>query len=331
MNAPRGRYGLPPLTSLLVFESAARLRGFKAAADELEVTPGAVSHQIKALESELGISLFRRVHRGVELTSEAMLLFESLESGFTRVAEVLGRIRAEQDRGQVTIASTTAVSSLWLTPRLTRFWKEFPDIAVDQQVSDLPDDGFVPIGLRIVYGKPPVDDDRQTVELFRDDLVPVCSPAYAARQKEVSLESLASLPLMHVATRSSAWTRWRDWFDALGHYGEISNGRYLNNYTIALQCARDDAGVVLGWRRLVAPLLERGVLVVLGPYSISAPDAFHLVFDTDVDSQSATARLRDWLIASASGDGKDEGRSNDERLDDERLDDERSASRTRSR
>jgi len=290
----RKHYNLPPLTSLASFEAAARHLSFKEAATELNVTPGAVSHQIKALESALGVALFRRRHRGVVLTDQGTMLFDTLESSFARISATLARLRRSADTATVTIAATTAVSSLWLTPRLTAFWKVHNGIAVNQQLSDRPESLLPDADLHIRYGNFDADH-ADTFPLFRDELVPVCSPAFAAHG-DIELEALARLPLIHPDADDKSWTTWRTWFSTLGYRGEIAQGLRVNNYTIALQAARDGVGVVLGWRRLVRPFLDRGVLVPLGRRSLQAPASFYIVSDPE-EAISGPARLvRDWLL-----------------------------------
>lgn len=128
----RRYYNLPPLNTLASFECAARNLSIKDAAQELNVTPGAVSHQIKALEGELGTALFERKHRGIGLTENGQRLFASLQRSFSDVSSTLSHVRRTSFDLSVTIAATTAVSSLWLTPRLSRFWKEHGNIPVNQ-------------------------------------------------------------------------------------------------------------------------------------------------------------------------------------------------------
>ena len=308
MNGARGHYGLPPATALVVFEAAARHASFKVAAAELGVTPGAVSHQIKALELGLGVALFERRPRGVALTGAGETLFRALESGFTRVADALARIRHERGGRAVTVTASTAVSSLWLTPRLTRFWKAHPDVAVTQHVSDSVDDPLVPVDLRIAY-EPDTLPAHGAVTLHRDTLLPLCSPAFAAAHPVGTLDALAALPLMHLDAHAGHWTSWRDWFAALGFDGPIGGGRHVNNYAIALQCARDDVGVVLGWRRLVEPLRERGHLVPLGPYELPAPASLRVRHAGEETEPTAEARLlHGWLVESVSGNsGRERG------------------------
>lgn len=291
----RKHYDLPPLTTLATFEVAARRLSFKDAAGELNVTPGAVSHQIKALESELGVALFQRRHRGVTLTEHGLVLFHELEGSFTRISTVLTRLRRAAGETAVTIAATTAVSSLWLTPRLTAFWKAHGGIAVNQQLSDKPEPRRQDADLQIRYGD--IDaEETVTFPLFRDELVPVCSPAFADAHPQPDLETLAQLPLIHPDADDLTWTTWRTWFTQLGYHGDIAKGLKVNNYTIALQAACDDMGVVLGWKRLVRPHIERGVLVPLGRHEIPAPASFYIVSDPD-DMIAANAQtVRDWLL-----------------------------------
>ncbi len=124
----RLNYKLPPMTMLVAFESAAWLTSFKRAASELGVTPRAVSHQIKALEKEIGTTLFFRRHRGVELTTCGLELFSSLENAFTEIGSTLQHIRSQTLNKPVIVGSTTAVSSLWITPALwcRSLWTNFP-------------------------------------------------------------------------------------------------------------------------------------------------------------------------------------------------------------
>ena len=129
-------YDLPSLGDLSCFEAAARNLSFKAAASELNVTPAAVSHRIKALEREVGQPLFNRHYRGVELTEAGALLFVSLQRGFEGISESVARIRSRHDRSGVSIAATTAMSGLWLTPRLAAFWKAHPGVAISQMIED---------------------------------------------------------------------------------------------------------------------------------------------------------------------------------------------------
>jgi LysR family glycine cleavage system transcriptional activator len=291
----RRYYNLPPLTTLAAFEAAARHLSFKDAAQELSVTPGAVSHQIKALEGDLGAALFQRRHRAVELTHEGEALFQALASSFAKVSQCLHTIRARRAGDVVTIGSTSAVAALWLSPSVIRFWREFPNINVNQVVQDRLLRNTSELDLFIRYG-PEHDPRFEQIELYRDQLVPVASPALAEAFKGGELQPLARQRLIHLESEDKSWTTWDDWFRQLGYDGPISAGMHVNNYSVALQVAQDGAGVALGWKRLVSPLFRSGHLVPIGPHAVEAPLSFYIVCRPDAEMTEASRKLRDWIV-----------------------------------
>jgi len=292
----RRYYNLPPLTTLAAFETAARHLSFKDAAQELSVTPGAVSHQIKALEGGLGAALFRRRHRAVELTHEGEALFQTLASSFAKVSQCLQTIRERGSGTVVTIGSTNAVATLWLSPSVIRFWREFPDMNVNQVVQDRLLRDASELDLFIRYG-PEKDPRFEQIELYRDQLVPVASPALAETLKDRELQLLARERLIHLDFEDKSWTTWNDWFRQLGYDGPISAGLRVNNYSVALQSAQDGAGVALGWKRLVSPLFRSGHLVPISPHTLEAPLSFYIVCRPDAEMTEAARKLRDWIVA----------------------------------
>lgn len=293
----RRHYKLPPLTTLAAFETSARHDSFKNAAQELGVTPGAVSHQIKSLEQELGVSLFNRHHRGVEITAEGKELFSVLEQSFTEISTTLANIRKSEQKAVVTVSATTAFSSLWLTPRLTQLWKTCGDISVNQHVSDTPDPYDEIPDLRIVYGFRKKNNPRlKAQKLFQDELISVSSPAFLEQHSDTSLEALASLPLIHLKAKDERWTTWHTWFKAMGYEGAIADNIQVNNYMIALQTASEDAGVVLGWKKLLTPLLDSSSLVPFGNHKIPAPSAFYLVSADNEKLSENVRHVRDCLL-----------------------------------
>lgn len=292
----RRHYNLPPLTTLSAFEAAARNLSFKDAAQELSVTPGAVSHQIKALEGELGAALFWRRHRGVELTPEGEALFETLAAAFTRISRNLETVRSRSAGDTVTIGSTSAVASLWLSPAVLGFWRKEPDIRVNQVVQDRPFRNRPDLDLFIRYGRDR-DGSLEQVELYRDQLVPVAGPDTADTLDGGSLEALARQRLIHLESEDASWTTWHDWFRQLGYEGPVSPGVRVNNYAVALQAAQDGAGLALGWQRLLAPVLDAGHLRPLGPHVLGAPHSFYLVSRPEAELSPAARKMRDWIIA----------------------------------
>ncbi len=283
------------MSALVAFEAAARHDSFVQAAQELNVTAAAISHQVKALESELECRLFQRHHRGVTLTETGAYLLVALQRGFEGMAEATSQLRRRASMASVTIGVTTAVSSLWLTPRLAEFWKTHGDVSVAQIVSDT---GETPTecDLSIRYGILPRDSGGARV-LFRDRLMALGSPDFAGSHRIGSLSDLAALPLIHFDTPVTDWTDWQGWFRALGYHGPIRQSHWVNNYLIALQAARDDMGAVLGWVALTRPLLAKGQLVALLPEAIAPQEAFHVTLHNQT---SPRARLvHDWLVATA--------------------------------
>ncbi|CUH80196.1 Gcv operon activator [Tritonibacter multivorans] len=293
----RRHYNLPPLNTLATFEAAARHGSFKEAAAELSVTPGAVSHQVKALEEELGAPLFHRRHRGVELTHAGQSLLGTLSSAFGQISTGLQGLRQSSMR-EVTIGATTAMATLWLAPALMRFWRVHPDITVNQLVQDRPFVLSPELDMFIWYGTLP-DPHLGQFQLFRDELVPVTSPAQAEELREASAAEVAKAPLIHQDYRHLSWTNWNNWFANFGHKTENLPGRRVNNYSIALLAAQDGQGLALGWRRLVAPLLASGELVALDHLSQRAPETFYLICKPDEELSPSARDLRDWLVAEA--------------------------------
>lgn len=289
-------YDLSSMTALICFEAAARNASFKKAAEELNVTPAAVSHQIKALEIDLGCSLFLRRSHGVELTEKGALLFLAIQRGFESISEAITQIRGGPETVDVTIRSTTAVSSLWLTPKISAFWKIHPIVTVSQIVSDVTEMS-IRCDLSIRYGSEQKSGDEYR-ELFQSRIVALGTPSFAAEQGIAQVEDLLTAPLIHVSSEGSNWTTWDDWFRALGRpVPKRRSSFYVNNYMIALQAAQDDVGAVLCWDGMVGNLIQDGRLTELVPESIPSPEAFYLQIHPRA---SERARLfAEWLVNSA--------------------------------
>lgn len=260
------------------------------ASTELNVTPAAVSHRIKALELELGQPLFNRQYRGVELTEAGALLFVSLQRGFETISDTVGRIRSRHDRIGVSIAATTAMSGLWLTPRLAAFWRAHPGVAISQVIQDT---GSVSgVDLSIHYGDPAREVD-ETRLLFHDRILALGTAKFAETHGITRLDDLAEVPLIHTQSGANAWTEWPEWFSMLGRPAPKGPGFYVNNYLISLQAAEDGIGAVLGWEGLSGNALESGRLVQLVPDAMVSPHPFYLRIHARA---SANARLfADWL------------------------------------
>lgn len=291
ISLPKRPYDLPPASSLISFESAARHESFKRAADELNVTTAAISHQVKALEKELNCPLFHRFHRGVELTESGAYLLVSLQRSFEDIDETLKQLRAQHSRSSVTIRSSTAVSSLWLTPRLAAFWRNYGHISVAQLVSDDHHD-VSGCDLSIHYGDM-ANDSGICRKLFHGETVALGSPEFAKLYNIKTVEDLAKVPLIHLADGETGWTNWNNWTAALGYSGTLNVKHRVNNYVIALQASQDDMGAVLGWESLTSEIVSAGKLVRLLPEAVAATQDFYLKLH---NQSSDRARLVfEWL------------------------------------
>ncbi len=277
---------------LVCFEAAARNLSFKAASAELSITPAAVSHRIKALELDLGQPLFIRNHRGVELTESGALLFLATQRGFDEITDGILRIRGRRDASGVTIAATTAMAGLWLTPRLADFWEAHPEVTISQFISDT--DVADAVDLSIRYGNPK-QRKEETHELFRDRIVALGTRQFAEKYRIETPEDLQRVPLVHIEAGVQPWTNWAEWLDSFGLGAPEGPWFTLNNYLIALKSAEDHVGAVLGWEKLLGDARDTGGLVQLVPEGMDAPWPFYLCIHAHA---SANARkFARWLLA----------------------------------
>jgi DNA-binding transcriptional LysR family regulator len=292
----RRHYNLPPLSSLAAFESAARHLSLTRAAVELNVTPGAVSKQVKALEAELGCSLFTRLHRALALTPAGEAVSRSLRQAFEQISASLQGVSPKTAVRSVSIGTTMAFAHFWLMPRLGAFWHAHQDIIVDHMISDrMQELQQGEVDLRVRYGDGGWPDE-QAAKLFDDEIIAVASPGFAARRKAKQVADLAGLPLLSVEGVDWTWTTWADFLSELGvSYRRLAVRRFTS-YVIALQAAQDGQGVALGWRSLVKPLLARRKLVQVTPAVIAAPQAFYVTWSSRRPLRGEAAILRDWML-----------------------------------
>ena len=257
----------PPLNALRAFEAAARLGSFAAAAEELTVTAGAISQQIKTVEHWAGNDLFKRHAQGVSLTQDGARLLPSLSRAFDEIATTTALIRANSPKRELNIATLPSIAQLWLQPRLARARAALGGVSLSvYALEDAPDMSRALFDCSL-FLRVPTGADTEIV-LARDALMPVCAPAMAARLRQPS--DLASETLLY----DESWQGdWHTWAKATGHrLGEGQRARY-SLYTLALADALAGFGVLLGHRVLVQDALDAGKLV--------AP------FDPEVDLDTA--------------------------------------------
>lgn len=289
-------YRLPSLTSLAAFEASARHRSTKRAAEELNVTPGAVSRQIKALEEELGVPLFERSQSGLVLTADAEALYAVLAHSFSRTSETVQTIRSGNRAVRVTLACTHAVATYWLMPRMKDFWRRFPEITVDHLISDDAHDfRRAEVDLRIRYGFGAWPDEASTL-LMDEAIFPIAGPGFAERHAGCTVADIPALPLLHVDWVDAEWTTWGELLRraAIPH-GPIF-GRRFSTFGVMLQACQDDQGLAIGWRRLVSDLIDAGKVVPFTSLRLPSPGGYYLTWNVNRKISAATSTLRDWLL-----------------------------------
>lgn len=289
-------YSLPSLNALAAFEAAARHLSLTKAAEELNVTPGAISKQVKTLEEELGGLLFSRRHRTLELTREGETMALALREGFDRIAATFKQVRMGGVLN-VTIGSTMALAQLWLMPRLGTFWNNHQDIVIDHLISDNPHGIDRPdVDLRIRYGDGEWPGEI-AAKMYDDRILPVASPDFVREHAVRSLDDLAEQQLLSVEGVDWTWTTWAGFFREAGAAPRRLNVRRFNSYVIALQAARSGQGVALGWASLVEPLIRSGDLKRVIDVEIVAPQSYFVTWSAHRALSPQAEVLRDWLLA----------------------------------
>jgi DNA-binding transcriptional LysR family regulator len=293
----RRHYSLPSLNALAAFEAAARHLSLTRAAQELNVTPGAVSKQVKMLEDEIGRPLFLRLHRSLALTPEGEAVARSLGDAFERVAGTLREVGQMGSLRSVAIGTTMAFAQLWLMPRLGGFWTAHQDIVIDHIISDRTQDLHrTDVDLRVRYGDGNWPEEEAAL-LFGDRIVAVASPGFIDGHKVKSVRDLSDLPLLSVEGVDWTWTTWADFLRGTGAAHRKLSVRRFNSYVIALQAAQAGQGVALGWLSLVKPLIANRALAQVTPAEIAAPQSFYLTWSTRRPLKREAEVLRDWLLA----------------------------------
>ena len=293
----RRYYSLPSLNALVAFEAAARHLSLTKAAEELNVTPGAISKQVRLLEDELGNQLFLRRHRALELTREGETMSAALREGFERISSTFRQVKTLGGQSSVTIGSTMAVAHLWLMPRMGAFWNTHHDIVVDHVISDHPRGLDRPdVDLRIRYGDGEWPDEL-SAKLYDDRIFPVASPAFVKDHPVTSLDDLARLQLLSVEGIDWTWTTWAGFLREMSFPDRHLNVRRFNSYVIALQAARSGQGAALGWASLVTPLIKAGELVQLTDAEIAAPHSYFVTWSARRPLSRQAGVLRDWLLS----------------------------------
>ena len=292
---------LPPLNALRTFEAAARHLSFTRAADELCVTQAAVSHQVKQLESHLGVALFTRLPRRIALTPAGHAWASALFDVFAALLEANRRLRAplRADRPMVSVSVIPSLGARWLVPRLGRFLSSHPGVDVrispTEHLVDFAAEA-VDVGIRYGRGHYP---GLFTEKLADDALVVVCAPSLRARRPLSRLADLRAHVLLHDDARD-AWPRW---LRARGVSGvDAERGPVLTDSSMLVEAATRGQGVALARWSLITDDLATGRLVAPFPRVRPTPRglAYYIACPRDRLARPEVAALVEWLRAEAS-------------------------------
>ncbi len=290
---------LPSAASLIVFEAAGRHQNFTRAANELGMTQAAVSYAVRGLEEQLGVPLFHRVHRAVELTEAGEKFHADVSVGLSRIQKSAEDIRAKGRETNVTLAASTAFASMWMLPRLNRMREDLPeiDLRIQTSVRDLDlEEEPIPLGIR---GGDPSHWPRYHAALLADEVVnAVATPAYIARHGlPKTAADLLGHNLIHLEEPVRRACDWTEWFASAGHaYPKQARRLSINDYVLVIQAVLSGEGVALGWEHLIYPQIRSGALVPVAGHVLKTGLAFYVVWPRSRELNAQAKRVRDWLL-----------------------------------
>ena len=285
---------LPPLNSLKSFEAAGRRLSFTRAAQELNVTQAAVSHQIKVIEEYLGVTLFVRTPRKLVLTEQGKTLLPDVIEAFDKVSNAIGAIKQEPSSKMISVRLAPSFAAKWLSPRLKYFWLQYPEI-----------------DLCLYHAHPAVDFDREEIDIavtygkgdwpgvvvdpiLSLDFFPVCTPAFMSNDKPLSdIDNLRYYSLLHDAN----YECWADWLKLANIDGiNASKGTIIDDTNVLIQAAVDGQGVALGSTTFVQDLLDSGKLIK--PFDITLVNEFaYYIVCPEVHLKNPSVQaFKGWLL-----------------------------------
>jgi len=289
---------------LHVFACAARHLSFTRCAQELHITPGAVSQQMRLLEERLGFRLFVRRARGVELTAEGQRLAQTVSDAYGSIEAELLRLDAGEIRGTLRLRSIPSFLAKWLTPRLPRFQQRYPDIElrlVAEDSSQALDQSEFDLAIDLNDGSYP---GMLSTPLLDEQIFPVCSPALLRGRPPLhGPADLVHYPLLHDITAwrgSSEYAEWEFYLDGIGAGGlDVRRGHTFNRNHLSIEAAIAGVGVAIARRTLLNDELERGALIV--PFGVPIPNhkRYVLLYSQAGLLQPGARAVHDWLVEEA--------------------------------
>jgi LysR family glycine cleavage system transcriptional activator len=286
---------------LTAFEAAARTGSFTEAAAELNLTQGAISRQVRALEGQLDVELFARVRKSVRLTETGRRYAEEIENGLQAIRLATLNAMTDQRGGTLNLAILPTFGTRWLIPRFSAFLQQHPDITVNFATKLSPFD-FKKEDLHaaIHYGATDWPDTESTF-LMKEETVPVCSPGLLEAQLLERPEDLQNMPLLQLRTRPLAW---QEWFEAAGLETPPATGMVFEEISTIAQAAVAGLGVSLLPRFLIESELDSGELAIVLDRPLMSSFGYYLVTPADRADYAPVVQFKNWLLSiMESGDG----------------------------
>ena len=291
---------LPPLNALKAFDAAARSESFTRAAEELNVTPGAVSHQVKALEATLGVKLFSRVRQRLVITEAGREYLAVVRDALDRIALGTQRLVQRKKPGVLTVSTSPDFAAKWLVNRLSRLAEKHPNVdlrvsATTHYVDFARED--VDVAIRHGNGNWP---GLHMERLYSERLFPICSPKLVAGRRITKAADLLKFPLLRLEDARN-WTRL---FEAAGVKAPVGPGPVLNRASMLIDAAIDGQGIALARTALAAWDLINGRLVRPVDDSLRMANTYWIVCPKVAWNVPKIATFRDWVLAEAAEDAR---------------------------
>ncbi|MDX7987248.1 LysR family transcriptional regulator [Xenorhabdus sp. 12] len=283
----------PSLSSLRVFDTVARLKSFKLAAEEIGVSPTAISHQIKLLESQLMVRVLERSPRRVMLTTEGNILYSATTQAFSLLKTAIAKIDSQHNPVPLTLTTTTAFISCWLVPHLTLLREQLPDIDLRFHANDnVIDIEATGVDLAIRYGFPS-EKEANVYPIFKDDFVLAASPSLRINK----LEDLLQMTLIHTDGRRIPapppdWDIWRSLFGPKDL--TVSHGLHFTDEVHSIQSAIAGQGVVIASRLMLRQAIKDGLLVCPFPYQLCGA-TYYIIENRNSQHTNAIKYFRQWI------------------------------------
>ncbi len=294
---PSARF--PPLNAVRAFDVAARCTSFKQAGEELNVTPGAISRHISALEDTLGVKLFERRHRKVQLTRAGELYYAEVGPALDRIARATRSVIGADDDRLLRLKLPPTCAVRWLVPRLASFHARHPNLSVQVTTSHDPVDfERDPIDAAISWGAS-IGREFSGVKLVDERLVPVCCPELLGGVR-LTPQQVARQTLLHSLRRPDDWGRW---FAAAGvQDARLDELLKFENSSLTYQGAMDGLGLAIAQMAFIADDLRNGRLVIACDFVLETENAYYLVYPRQRARTARVRALHAWLAREASAD-----------------------------